>query len=557
MSIPKRYLVTSALPYANGRIHVGHLAGAYLPADIYVRYLRSAGRDAVFVCGSDENGVPITITAEKAGVSPQEIVDRFHAANAAAFQGLNIDFDVYGRTTSKHHAGVSQEFFLDLHRKGHIESRVEQQLYCARCARFLPDRYVSGSCPKCGKPGAKGDQCESCGRALSPLELLDPVCELCRERPGPRETRHWYLKLGDFQKPLETWLDTKKDWRDNVGRFCAGWLREGLGSRSITRDIAWGIPVPLAEAKGKVLYVWFDAPIGYLSFTQELFAARGDPEGWKRYWADPESALVHFIGKDNIVFHAIVWPAMLMGHGGLNLPANVVANEFLNVRGQKSSKSRNWAVWLAEYLEQFPPDPLRYYLTVNAPEGRDADFSWEEFQTRNNSELAAVLGNFAHRTLAFVEKYLGGTAPARGTPGEAERAALAEAELAGREIAAELEGFRFKAGVQRLMKLAKSANQYFDAAAPWKSRKTDPAACGTAISVCLALVDRLAALMSPFMPASATKLEGFLGRQAQALPRRWDALGDGPAAGARLPKPEPLFRQIEDPEVAAANAKLG
>ena len=365
------------------------------------------------------------------------------------------------------------------------------------------------------------------------------------------------MKLGDFQPRLEQWLAAKAGWRENVGRFCTGWFKEGLGARSITRDITWGIPVPLAEAKGKVLYVWFDAPIGYLSFTQELFAARGEPEGWKRYWADPECALVHFIGKDNIVFHAIVWPAMLMGHGGLNLPANVVANEFLNVRGQKSSKSRNWAVWVDEYLAAFPPDPLRYYLTANAPEGRDADFSWEDFQSRNNTELAAVLGNFVHRTLAFIEKYLGGVAPARGALGESERAVLAEAELAVTEVAGELEGFRFKAGLQRLMKLAKSANQYFDAAAPWKTRKTDPPACATAISVCLALVDRLAALMYPFMPGSAAKIEGFLGREEKALPRQWSALGDGPAAGARLNKPEPLFRQIEDEEVAAANAKLG
>ena len=559
MTQPKRYLVTSALPYANGRIHVGHIAGAYLPADIYVRYLRSTGRDAVFVCGSDENGVPITITAEKARISPQEVVDRFHNANAKAFAGLDIAFDVYGRTTSKHHAGVSQEFFTNLFGKGHIEPRVEKQLFCGKCNRFLPDRYVSGRCPnpQCNAPGAKGDQCEVCGRTLAPLELVDPVCELCGSRPEPRETKHWYLKLGDFQKQLEEWLASKEGWRENVGRFCKGWFKEGLGSRSITRDISWGIPVPLAEAEGKVLYVWFDAPIGYISFTQELFAGRGDAGGWERYWSDPESALVHFIGKDNIVFHAIIWPAMLMGHGGFNLPSNVVANEFMNVRGQKSSKSRNWAVWIEEYLAQFPADPLRYYLTANAPEGRDADFSWEDFQSRNNSELAAVLGNFVHRTLAFTEKYLGSVVPERGAVGELETGVLAEAGAAVKEVAAELEGYRFKAGLQRLMKLAQSANRYFDSAAPWKSRKTDMAACGTAISVCIELVDRLAALMYPFMPASAAKIEGFLGRDAAGLPRQWGALGAPPAAGTKLNKPEPLFRQVEKEEVEAANAKLG
>ncbi len=559
MSTPARYLVTSALPYANGRIHVGHVAGAYLPADIYVRFLRSTGRDVIYVCGSDENGVPITLTAEKAGVSPQEIVDKFHPANEAAFHSLGIDFDVYGRTTSKHHAKVSQDFFLKLHAAGHIEDKVGEQLYCPACERFLPDRYVSGTCPNpaCGFSDAKGDQCEACGRTLSPLELVAPRCEICKKTPEPRETRHWYIKLGDFQKKLDEWLATKTDWRENIGRFCKGWLQEGLRSRAITRDITWGIPAPLAEARGKVLYVWFDAPIGYMSFTQELFAERGDAAGWKKYWCDPESARIHVIGKAHIVFHALSWPAMLMGHGEINLPANVVANEFLNVRGQKSSKSRNWAVWLDEYLERFPPDPLRYYLTANAPEGRDADFRWEDLQSRNNTELAAALGNFVHRTLSFAGKYFEGKVPQRGAlDGQAE-AALAEAETAGREVAAELEAFRFKAALQRLMKLAKNANRYFDAAAPWKTRKTDLAACGTAINVCLALVDRLAALMYPFLPFSAAKLESFLGRSGRELPRRWDALGDGLAADTTLGKPEPLFRQIEDEEIVAAEAKLG
>jgi methionyl-tRNA synthetase len=559
VSKPKRHLVTSALPYANGRIHVGHVAGAYLPADIYVRFLRSTGREALFICGSDENGVPITIAADKAGVSPQEIVDRFHAANTRAFAGLDIAFDIFGRTSNPLHAGFSQDFFLKLHAAGHIESKVEQQLFCAKCARFLPDRYVSGTCPnpECRFTDAKGDQCESCGRTLAPLELVEPRCALCGARPEPRETRHWYIKLGDFQGQLTDWLAGKEGWRENIGRFCKGWFKEGLGSRSITRDINWGIPVPLPEAAGKVLYVWFDAPIGYISFTRELLASRGDPEGWRRWWCDEESAVVHFIGKDNIVFHAMIWPAMLMGHGGINLPGNVVANEFLNVRGQKSSKSRNWAVWIEDYLAGFPADPLRYYLTANAPEGRDADFTWEELQSRNNSELAATLGNFAHRTLTFTEKYFGGTVPERQAPDAAGTAALAEADAAVREVAAELEAFRFKAGLQRLMKLAKSANQFFDAAAPWKSRKTDLAACGSAINVCLVLVDRMAALMYPFMPGSAAKLEGFLGRSGAELPRQWDRLGDGPAVGTPLPKAAPLFRQIEDEEVAAANARMG
>jgi len=559
MSAPNRYLITSALPYANGRIHVGHVAGAYLPADIYVRFLRSTGREAVFVCGSDEHGVPITIAAEKDGVSPQDVVDKYHSANAAAFAGLDIDFDVYGRTTSRHHAGQSQAFFTKLHEAGYIEDKVGPQLYCGKCDRFLPDRYVNGTCPnsECNYPDAKGDQCESCGRALAPLELVEPRCALCHQKPEPRETRHWYIKLGEFQDRLNEWLATKTGWRENIGRFCKGWFKEGLGSRAITRDISWGIPVPLDEAKGKVLYVWFDAPIGYLSFTQELFAERGDPDGWKQYWCDPDSAVVHFIGKDNIVFHAMIWPAMLMGHGGINLPDNVVANEFQTLEGRKISTSRNWAVWVDEYLEKYPVDPLRYYLTANAPETRDSDFRWQDFQQRNNAELAAALGNFVHRTLSFTAKYFDGAVPGRGELDGDARAALDEAGTATAEVRAELEAFRFKAALQRLMKLAQSANRYFDAAAPWKSRKTDMAACGTAVNVCLALCDRLAALMYPFMPGSAAKLEGFLGRCPADLPRRWDQLGDGLEAGTKLARPEPLFRQIEDEEIEAENAKLG
>jgi methionyl-tRNA synthetase len=559
MKTPERYLVTSALPYANGRIHVGHIAGAYLPADIYTRFLRSTGREALFVCGSDENGVPITITAEKEGISPQEVVDRFHFANEKAFAGLNIDFDVYGRTSSQHHARESQKFFTKLHQAGFIEDKIGPQLFCTSCDRFLPDRYVYGTCPnsECGCSDAKGDQCEACGRALAPLELLEPKCALCNQTPQPRETRHWYIKLGDFQEKLSQWLDTKTDWRDNIGRFCKGWFKEGLGSRSITRDISWGIPVPLDEAKGKVLYVWFDAPIGYISFTQEYFADQGQPDDWKKYWCDDSSALVHFIGKDNIVFHAMIWPAMLIGHGQFNMPTNVVANEFLNVRGQKSSKSRNWAIWIEEYSQTFPTDALRYYLTANAPEGRDADFRWEDLQQRNNSELAASLGNFIHRTLSFTAKYFDSKVPPRGELSEAQAAVLQEMQKASEEISGELETCHFKAALQRLMKLAKSANQFFDTAAPWKSRKSDMTACSTSLNVCLALVDRLAALMYPFFPESAAKLESFLGRDAQELPRQWTSLQEGLSAGRELNAAQPLFRQIEDDEIETANARLG
>jgi len=555
--MPKRYLVTSALPYASGRLHVGHVAGAYLPADIYVRYLRRCGLDAVYICGSDENGAPITIAAEKEGISPQELVDRFYDLNSTTFGKLGMSFDYYGRTTSEVHAETSRAFFTKLCEGGHIEDKETEQVYCPHCERFLSDRYVEGTCPHCAAAGARGDQCDACGKLVDALKLVDATCKICGRAPEKRRTRHWYLKLDDFEPRLKEWLADKRHWRENVFRFTKNFLDEGLRSRAITRDLDWGIPVPLEEARGKVLYVWFDAPIGYLSFTKEWAAARGEPDAWKPYWCDAGTAIVHFIGKDNVVFHAITWPAMMMGEGSLELPANVVANEFLNIKGRKSSKSRNWAVWVEDALEKFSADQLRYYLCANAPEGRDTDFTWSDFAERANTELADVLGNFVHRALSFLGRYLGGEVPAAGALEERDRAAIEEAARAGVEVGREIEGFHLKAALQRVMRCAKHANQYFDALAPWATRKTDAARTATTLHVSLRLVDALAAMMHPFLPESAARLDAMLGRTEPGAPRVWARIGtEGPQVGEALPAPEPLFRKIEPDEVEAAESAL-
>ena len=418
----EKILVTAALPYANGPLHVGHLAGAYIPADVYVRYKRLKGADIIFICGSDEHGVPITIRADKENVGPKDIVDRYHSMMKKSFERIGVDFDNYSRTSLPLHHKISQDFFLNLYHKGFIREQEVRQYYCATCGRFLPDRYIEGECPHCRALGARGDQCESCGRWLEPEQLITPKCKVCGSSPELRTTRHWYFKLSEFQKHLEEWQESKADWKNNVREFCSGWFQEGLTDRPITRDIDWGIPVPLPDAAGKVLYVWFDAPIGYISSSVEWAQNQGAPERWRDYWLDPQTRLIHFIGKDNIVFHAIVWPATLMAHGDFILPAQIPANEFLNIEGKKISTSRNWAVWVDEYLAVFPPDPLRYWLEANAPESKDADFTWKDFQTRNNSELADVLGNLVNRSLSFIEKHFDAKVPPAGNLSEADRA---------------------------------------------------------------------------------------------------------------------------------------
>ena len=552
--MPDKILVTAALPYANGPLHLGHLAGAYIPADIYARYQRLKGADVIFICGSDEHGVPITIRADREGVSAQEIVDRYHSMMKASFQRLGIAFDNYSRTSIPLHHKISQDFFLNLYQKGYIREQEVKQYYCVTCGRFLPDRYIEGECPHCHRPGARGDQCESCGRWLEPDQLINPRCKICGSTPEMRTTRHWFFRLSEFQKALEEWQASKDRWKNNVREFSSGWFNEGLTDRSITRDINWGIPVPLEGAAGKVLYVWFDAPIGYISATVEWAQQLGTPERWKNYWCDPTTRLIHFIGKDNIVFHAIVWPAMLMAHGGYVLPDNVPANEFLTIEGQKLSTSRNWAVWVDDYLEVFPPDPLRYYLAANAPETKDADFTWKDFQTRNNSELADVLGNLVNRTLSFVERQFEGKVPPAAQLSPVDAAVLAETAAAAQRVGKSLDEFQVRRAVGELMDLARAGNKYFNDVAPWASAKTDPARCAATLNTALQLQAALSLLMEPFLPFSAAKLRRMLNTPDH---RRWDEaatmrLPDGQTLGPR----EILFQKIEDPVIDAQIARL-
>ncbi len=554
----EKILVTAALPYANGPLHLGHLAGAYIPADVYVRYQRQKGADVLFICGSDEHGVPITIRADREKVTPQEIVDRYHAIMADSFRRMAIVFDNYSRTSLPLHHRISQEFFLNLHRKGYIREETVRQFYCAPCRRFLPDRYIEGECPHCHAAGARGDQCEACGRWLEPELLIQPKCKVCGASPELRSTRHWYFALSRFQESLQRWQASKPDWKSNVREFCSGWFKEGLTDRPITRDIDWGVPVPLPGAEGKVLYVWFDAPIGYISSSVEWAEKQGRPERWRDYWMDPATRLVHFIGKDNIVFHAIVWPAALMAHGEYVLPAQIPANEFLNIEGRKISTSRNWAVWVDDYLEVFPPDPLRYYFEANAPENKDADFTWKDFQARNNSDLADVLGNLVNRCLSFVEKHFDARVPPAGTLQPADRALLDAVGRSAAAIGAALDEFQVRRAVTELMDLARAGNKYFNDAAPWAELKKDRDRCATILNTTLQLQLALSALMEPFMPQSAEKLRLMLGRPASLEGELWGGisgrtLADGQPLGPR----EILFHKIEDPVIAEQAAKLG
>ena len=557
-----RTLITAALPYANGRAHVGHIAGCYLPADTFTRFLRLTGREAVFICGSDENGAPITFAAMKEGVTPQDIVDRNHKILKETFVGLGIDFSYYGETHCACHQEISQDFFKRLHEHGHVLRHTVEQVYCGECKIFLPDRYVEGVCPFCGKPGARGDQCEACGRPVDATKLGDPVCMVCRQkgRSGKgcvsvRETDHWFLQLNSCTADLKKYLDGHPEWRDAVKRFSYGLLEQGLHERCITRDLTWGIPVPLPQAAGKVLYVWFDAPIGYITFTRQYFAKLGKPDAWKDYWQDDSTGLVHFIGKDNTVFHAVMFPAMLMAHGDFRLPDTVVANEFLNLEKDKISTSRNHAVWVDEYLQAFPPDPLRYYLTAIAPENSDSDFSWKGFQLRNNGELADNLGNFIQRNLAFCNKYFDSVVPTETAPiPESGAALLAKIDATRDKVTALLSDHHYRDALEEVMTLSRAGNEFFSAEEPWKSRKDDMPKCGATISVCLQVVEALSVLIAPFMPFSAAKLRASMNLpELQAgdwtAPRRL-------APGHRIGVAEVLFPKIDDAAIEAQIAKL-
>ena len=506
----KRTLVTCALPYANGPVHIGHLAGVYVPADIYVRYLRMRGEDVLYVCGSDEHGVPITIKARQQGCSPQDIVDKYHKLIKDSFTGLGINFDIYGRTSSEVHSKNASEFFRKLYDEGKFITKESEQYYDPEVKTFLADRYIVGTCPKCGAEGAYGDQCEKCGSTLSPEELINPKSKLSGAEPIKKKTSHWYLPLDQYESWLSEWiLEGHKEWRSNVYGQCKSWIDGGLQPRAVSRDLDWGVPVPIEGAEGKVLYVWFDAPIGYISNTQELL-----PQSWELWWKSEDTKLVHFIGKDNIVFHCIVFPSMLKAYGdGYILPDNVPSNEFLNLEGDKISTSRNWAVWAHEYLEQFPgkEDVMRYVLTANAPETKDNDFSWKDFQTRNNSELVAIFGNFVNRAIVLTHKYFEGKVPARGELLDVDREALAEIPVLKSSLEKNIEAYHFREALKDAMSIARVGNKYISDTEPWKVAKTDMARTATILNVCIQICADLAIAFEPFTPFAAEKLRKMLG----------------------------------------------
>lgn len=548
----KRTLVTTALPYANGPVHIGHLAGVYVPADIYVRYLRLKGKDVIMIGGSDEHGVPITIRAKKEGVSPQDIVDRYHALIRDSFKEFGISFDIYSRTTSEIHTKTASEFFRTLYDKGEFIEQTSEQYYDEEAQQFLADRYITGECPHCHAEGAYGDQCEKCGTALSPLELINPRSAISGSTPVLRKTKHWYLPLDKHEPWLREWiLENHKEWKTNVYGQCKSWLDMGLLPRAVSRDLDWGIPVPVEGAEGKVLYVWFDAPIGYISNTKELL-----PDSWEKWWKDPETRLIHFIGKDNIVFHCIVFPAMLKAEGSYILPDNVPANEFMNLEGDKISTSRNWAVWLHEYLHDFPgkQDVLRYVLTANAPETKDNDFTWKDFQARNNNELVAVYGNFINRALVLTHKYFDGKVPACGELNDYDKATLKDFSDVKTQVEKLLDVFKFRDAQKEAMNLARIGNKYLADTEPWKTAKTDMERTATILHLALQIAANLAIAFEPFLPFSSEKLRKMLAMENFS----WNDLGkvDLLKEGHQINPAELLFEKIEDSVVEAQVQKL-
>ena len=534
----------------NGPVHIGHLAGVYVPADIYVRYLRKKGEDVAFIGGSDEHGVPITIKAQKEGVTPQDIVDRYHKIIKDSFEELGISFDIYSRTSSKTHHELSSAFFKKLYDEGKFIEKTSMQFYDEKAGQFLADRYIVGKCPHCGNERAYGDQCEACGTSLNATDLIDPVSAITGNKPELKETKHWYLPLDQYEGWLKEWiLEEHKEWKPNVYGQCKSWLDNGLQPRAVTRDLDWGVPVPIEGAEGKVLYVWFDAPIGYISATKDL-----TPE-WEKYWKDPETRMIHFIGKDNIVFHCIIFPAMLKADGSYILPDNVPANEFLNLEGDKISTSRNWAVWLHEYLVEFPgkQDVLRYVLTANAPETKDNDFTWKDFQTRNNSELVAIYGNFINRTLVLTQKYFANRVPERGELTDYDKEVLAEIPQIVERVEKSLETFHFRDALKEAMNLARLGNKYLADTEPWKVIKTDEGRVKTILNICLQISANLSTLMEPFMPFSSQKLREFMNIDVID----WGKMGDGVIpAGHELGEAGLLFEKIEDATIQAQIDKL-
>lgn len=547
-----RYTVTTALPYANGPLHIGHLAGVYVPADIYVRYLRLMGEDVVFIGGSDEHGVPITIKAKKEGITPQEVVDRYHGIIKKSFEEFGTSFDIYSRTSSETHHKTASAFFKKLYEEGKFIEQSSEQYFDPEANQFLADRYITGTCPHCGNERAYGDQCEACGTSLNATDLINPKSALSGSAPILKETKHWFLPLEKYEGFMREWiLDGHKEWKANVYGQCKSWIDQGLQPRAVTRDLDWGVKVPIEGADGKVLYVWFDAPIGYISNTIELL-----PQTWEKYWKEKDSKLVHFIGKDNIVFHCIIFPAMLKAEGSFILPENVPANEFLNLEGDKISTSRNWAVWLHEYLEDFPgkQDVLKYVLCANAPETKDNDFTWKDFQTRNNSELVAILGNFVNRTMVLIHKYFEGKVPQRYELNDIDKSAIEEISLYPEKIGRSIENYRFREALSEMMNLARLGNKYLTECEPWKTFKTDLDRTKTALNISLQICANLAILSEPFLPFTAKKLQNMLNLEANS----WTTAGNDNLleVGHSINIPELLFERIEDAEIEAQVKKL-
>ena len=548
----KRTLITSALPYANGPIHIGHLAGVYVPADIYARYLKLKGEEALFIGGSDEHGIPITITARKEGVTPQDIVDRYHKLIKDSFEEFGISFDVYSRTTSDIHKETASDFFQKLHDKGEFLEQENEQYYDEEAQQFLADRYITGTCPHCKSEGAYGDQCESCGTSLNATDLIDPKSTLSGAKPIRKKTKHWYLPLDKHESWLRKWiLEDHKEWKSNVYGQCKSWLDLGLQPRAVSRDLNWGVPVPVEGGEGKVLYVWFDAPIGYISNTKELL-----PNDWEKWWKDEETKMIHFIGKDNIVFHCIVFPAMLKAEGSYILPENVPANEFMNLEGDKISTSRNWAVWLHEYLQDFPgkQDVLRYVLTANAPETKDNDFLWKDFQARNNNELVAILGNFINRALVLTNNYFDSKVPPCGELTDYDKETINNFNSIKETIEKHLNQFKFREALKDAMNLARIGNKYLADTEPWKTSKTDMERTATIMNISLQITANLAIVFAPFLPFSVEKIKQFLNINTLT----WDQLGNLNllAAGHQLGKAELLFEKIEDEAIEEQMQKL-
>ncbi len=544
----KRILVTSALTYANGYTHLGHIAGSLLPADMYVRYLRLAGYEVIYVCGSDEHGTAIDMAAIKEGLTPKEVVDKYHFANKEAYESLGMSFDIYSRTSTNIHTKTAQDFFMELFNKGLLYQKTEKQLYSEKEGRFLADRFVIGTCPVCNYEEARGDECENCGSSLSPLELKNPRSTITGDTPTVKESTNFYFPLSKYQEQLKEWINSKENWKPNVVNYCNGWFRTGLKDRSITRDLDWGVPVPVEGNEGKVIYIWFEAPLGYVSNTKELFEQRGEPDKWKEYWLSKDTKLVHFLGKDNIIFHAIFFPAMLMAHGGYVLADNVPANEYMNLEGSKQSKSKGHAILVRDIVKKFNPDSIRYAVATNMPENKDTDFYYEDLVAKNNNELGSILGNFVNRTFVFAGKYFEGKVPPLNALEDIDNQLIAKLKVSVGKIGAFYESFKFKDAVSETMNVVRDANKYFNDTEPWKAVKDNKERCSTIINICLQLVNSFAVLFDPILPYTSGKILTMLNTGKEHF--SWDEASNfSLPAGHELGKPEILFTRIENEEI--------